>query len=200
MLPMLLMATMLAHHNVGNHSQHTGHINHTGHHHMNHTGHHMSNHTSHHIVNHTGHPATHNDIISIVIKNNWTDVCHHAKFYLSEFCSFLMLDPLEQVCEATPLKVGDLLCFRGICICLMPSRREMAEETRLTARLHHTMQISNNTALPDWITSIYVEPADDRHFIPILVASGMALLAALLTIYCILKVFCKYVGYKKLKS
>lgn len=157
----------------------------------------------HHHFHHYNSTGPRVDIVTITVKNNWTDVCHHANFYLFEFCSFLRQDPHEDECEATPLKVGALLCFRGVCICL-PSLRRSSQEimpisdtTELTARVRHRILISNDTVWPDWIASVNVAKDDDRDAYWVLACTALVLLTMLYVFYCALRVLCRYVGYKK---
>jgi hypothetical protein len=150
------------------------------------------------MVNHSHHNHSQllTEIVTITVNDTWIDVCHHAKFYLGEFCSFLMQDPRE-VCQATPLKVGSQLCFRGICICLHPTRRQSQDYTELIARLHHRVLITNDTVWPDWIASVRVEPDVEETPYYLIVSTGFVLLTALLLMCCMVRMIKRYVGYHK---
>lgn len=205
---MLLLAAM---HNKSNpgHQFNLTNITHHQHFGKNHTVHLVLNESTPHntsISKELDHNTTlrpHSDIVAITISRNWTEVCHHIKFYMTEFCSSLLSDPLDE-CEGVPLAIGDLLCFRGICICL-GHRRQLhrtthhqlvTDVTTVTAEVRHRAELSNTTAWPSWVQSVVLIETPPEPPYEILVASAIAALLGLCVVGCAVRAYHRYMGYK----
>lgn len=187
MLPLFWLLMVHGHqHNYTN-------ISHNQSHHHNLTQHY--NHTQHHNHNLTL-PEPHDDVISILIRQNWTDVCHHARFYLSQFCSILNANPLEE-CEAIPLKVGNLLCVRGICLCMGGFNTQ--GDTALVARVRHRALWANDTAWPDWIGAVEVVHFHESPPLYVFALCAAILLMTLFVATCLMRIYRRYMGYKRVE-
>lgn len=189
------------------------HHEHFGKYKKNHKVHLIHNETTHHnvsiskdldqVIHHNTTLRPHSDIVVITINRNWTEVCHHIKFYMTEFCSSLVSDPLDE-CEGVPLAIGDLLCFHGICICL-GHRRQLhrtthhqliTDVTTVTAEVRHGTDLSNMTAWPSWVQSVVlIETPPDPPY-EFLVASAVGALIGLCLVGCAVRAYHRYMGYK----
>jgi hypothetical protein len=107
-----------------------------------------------------------------------------------------MQDPRED-CEATPLKVGSLLCFKGICLCMHSQRRYSQSQTEITAKIHHRILISNDTVWPSWIESVRVQPDREEISYYFFASLGLVFLTALLLMCCVVRMIKRYIGYQK---
>lgn len=147
--------------------------------------------------------SPHADIISITIRRNWSEVCHHIKSYLADLCTTIKKDPLEE-CEGIPLAIGNTLCFRGICICL-GFRRSLTHHvlltdlTMVTAEVRHRSELTNKTAWPAWVQSIQIIETPEEPPYTLLAMSALCALLGLVVVGCAVRFYQRYLGYRKLE-
>jgi len=139
------------------------------------------------------------DMVAITIVSNWSHVCANLKTYVADLCHTLMENPLEE-CECDAVSLGGVPIVHGICISLRHvGRRSYYEFTTLQAAIQHRVPFTNETVWPAWAASVRL--VSEAEQVPYVVMAGCFMLGLTLicVMICVIKVYRRYVGYKKLE-